>query len=232
LYQHKTHIFFDLDHTLWDYDRCCEEALFEIYAEYNLLEKGIETEVAFIKAFHEVNNRLWDMYDTRQINSEELRSRRFREIFDEFNIEDKSNCDQLHESYMQISPNKPYLLPGGKEILEYLKPKYSLHIITNGIADIQAKKMNASGIENFFETVTCSQKANARKPEKEIYEYAIKQANTTVNQSIMIGDNYKVDIAGAINVGMDYVFFNPIEKKMDIDEKSMIKHLLELKLIL
>jgi YjjG family noncanonical pyrimidine nucleotidase len=229
LFENKTHIFFDLDHTLWDYDRNCEEALNEIYDDFQLQNIGIANEKLFLEAFHKVNNRLWDCYDKREITSEELRHRRFREVFDEFGIADKSICDYLHDAYMIISPNKPHLLPGAKAILDYLKPKYSIHIITNGIADIQSMKMKASGIENYFESVTCSQKANARKPEKEIFEYAINMANTTINQSVMIGDNILVDIAGAINANMDFVHYGPQLNFSEQCGKFTVKHLLELK---
>ncbi len=228
----KTHIFFDLDHTLWDYDRNCAETLIEIFEHFRLTHMGIPTSELFIKKFHAVNNKLWNLYDSRQITAQELRFRRFREVFDLFGIANQSICSTLHDSYMQISPNKPHLHDGGLEILEYLKPKYSLHIITNGLDDIQSKKMTASGIIEYFETVTTSQKANARKPEKEIFEFAITTANTTINQSVMIGDNYDVDILGAKNAGMDFVYFNYENKIIEKVENSMIKHLLELKQIL
>lgn len=229
MYHHKSHIFFDLDHTLWDYNRNCEEALGEMYLLFDLQKLGIKSAPKLIEQFHFVNDKLWTLYDTHQITATELRQRRFREIFDEFKITDQSICDILHEKYMELSPNKPHLLPGGKEILEYLYPKYTLHIITNGIMDNQTKKMSTSGIDKYFKTITCSHTANARKPEIEIFEYALKQANTTVNEAIMIGDNYEVDIKGAQNVGMDYVYFNPSNIFCENTVKSMIKHLLELK---
>lgn len=230
--KNKSHIFFDLDYTLWDYDRNCAETLIEIFELFELEKIGIPTSQIFIEKFHRVNNKLWDLYDTRKITSEELRSRRFSEIFDLFGIDNKSICGKIHDTYMQISPNKPHLHDGTLDILEYLKTKYTMHIITNGLDDIQSKKMVASGIIEYFDTITTSQKANARKPEKEIFEYAVKIAKTTVNQSVMIGDNYNVDIIGAKNIGMDFVFFNLENKIFAKDENSMIKHLLELKQIL
>lgn len=228
----KTDIFFDLDHTLWDYDRNCEEALQEIFVAFNLPDLGIKVLDDFINQFHLVNNRLWNCYDTRQISAEELRFRRFREIFDVFEIKAKAICDKIHFAYMDISPNKPYLFEGAIEVLEYLQPKYALHIITNGMVDNQAKKMEASGINPYFKTITTSQKAASRKPEKEIFEYALNLANTTADQSVMIGDNYEVDILGAQNAGIDAIYFNTKKNNLVVNEKSMINHLLELKQIL
>lgn len=232
LFQGKTHIFFDLDHTLWDYNRNCESALSEIFDTYNLAKIGVPSKEHFYFHFIKINDYLWDLYDTHQITSDELRSRRFREIFDEFDIENKEICDELNAIYMQISPKKPYLIDGAMEILTYLNSKYTLHIITNGFDDTQSKKLESSCIIHFFEHIITSEKANARKPEIEIFEYATTKTKAAVNQCIMIGDNEYTDIKGAQNVGMDFVYFNPENKKSEISEKSMIKHLLELKEIL
>jgi YjjG family noncanonical pyrimidine nucleotidase len=225
----KSHIFFDLDHTLWDYNRNCEEALVEIFETFKIQTFGIETEGQFIESFHIQNDLLWDLFDRRLIPVEELRHRRFRDVFNHFGIQDLSICDALNDAYLDISPNKPYLFDGALDVLEYLNAKYTLHIITNGFEAMQAKKLKASGITHYFTTITCSQKANARKPEKEIFEFALKQANATVDQSVMIGDNYDVDILGAKNIGMDYFYFNPNPVILEKEEKSLIKELLELK---
>ncbi len=229
MFTNKTHIFFDLDHTLWDYNRNCEEALFEMFEQFDLKQLGIDSVNLLIEKFHITNHRLWNLYDSNQITSVELRNRRFREVFDEFGIKNKEICDQLHDFYMEISPNKPYLFPGAFEILEYLKPKYSLHIITNGIADNQEKKMIASGIKSYFASIICSQIANARKPEKAIFEFALNSTQTTAIQSLMIGDNFEVDILGAENAGIDTIMFSPEKDIFTKNKKTIINHLLELK---
>jgi putative hydrolase of the HAD superfamily len=229
LFPKKTDIFFDLDHTLWDYNRNCEEALHEVYLNYDLNILGIADVECFIKQFHIENNRLWTLYDTRQITAHELRHARFRDVLLALKAENFSISDQLHESYMAISPNKPHLLPGAKAILDYLKTKYRLHIITNGITDNQIQKMKASGIESYFETMVCSQKANARKPEKQIFEYALNQANCSELEAVMIGDNYEVDIVGAINAGIDAIFFQPEKLVNGHNFKNTINHLSEIK---
>ena len=182
----KTHIFFDLDHTLWDYNRNCKSALSEIFDNYNLAKIGVPSKELFYFHFLKINDYLWDLYDSHQITSDELRNRRFREIFDEFDIENKEICDELNENYMQISPIKPYLIDGAMDVLTYLSRKYNLHIITNGFYEMQTKKLNASSIFHFFEHIITSEKAKARKPEVEIFEYATSIAKATVNECIMI----------------------------------------------
>lgn len=227
--QAKSHVFFDLDHTLWDYNRNCEEALNEIFILFDIESRGIKTLQLFINQFHIENNRLWNLYDCRQITATQLRHHRFRDVFSAFGIQNQTICDKIHQSYMELSPNKPYLMEGAIEILDYLLPKYKLSIITNGIADNQATKMKASGIEKYFENVICSQKANARKPEKAIFEFALNITNCTASQAVMIGDNYEVDIIGAENIGIDAIFYAPDEKSKKNTYKNTIEQLSQLK---
>ena len=232
MFQAKTHLFFDLDHTLWDYNRNCEEALNEIFVLFDIENRGIKTPQQFINQFHIENNRLWNLYDCRKITATQLRFHRFRDVFSAFEIQNQTICDQLHESYMDLSPNKPYLMEGAIEILDYLLPKYKLSIITNGIADNQAKKMKASGIEKYFENVICSQKANARKPERAIFECALKITNCTASRAVMIGDNYEVDIIGAQNIGIDAIYYAPYQNNEKITYKNTVEQLSQLKIFL
>ena len=231
MFTHKTHLFFDLDHTLWDYERNCEEALHEMFESLHLSKHGVPSKSELYFTFLEVNDRLWDLFDTRKITSEELRSRRFREIFAKFGITDFEICDKLNDIYLELSPNKPHLMDGALELLEFVAPKYSLHLITNGFDDIQTMKLKASGIEHYFETITTSQKANARKPEIEIFNFALNQAKAPVATSLMIGDNINADIAGAINAGMDFVFYNPLKITFNQPIQLEIEHLLTEKFI-
>jgi YjjG family noncanonical pyrimidine nucleotidase len=232
LFSHKKHIFFDLDHTLWDYERNCKATIIEIYEKYALEKRNIQSAELLYEQFLKTNYYLWDLYDSHQITSDELRHRRFREIFTYFGNDDHSICDKLNQVYLEINPKKPYLIDGALDILNYLAPKYTLHIITNGFEDFQNEKMNASGISLFFTTKITSEKAKARKPETRMFEYALNITEATVNECIMIGDNYETDIKGAKNIGMDYFYYNPENKKCENKGKSEIKHLLELKTFL
>jgi YjjG family noncanonical pyrimidine nucleotidase len=229
MFHHKKHLFFDLDHTLWDYDTNCVEAIEDLYEIFNLEDLGIPSAKTLSDQFFITNDRLWDLYDSRQITTQELRYRRFREIFDALNISGEHICDELNDAYLDISPQKPHLINGAREMLEYLKPKYKMHIITNGFDEIQGTKMTSSGINHFFENIITSQKCNFRKPEKGIFEYALNLTNSKINEALMIGDNLNTDILGAKNYGIDSIYFSPkhgIEKNI---ATKTIKHLVELK---
>ena len=151
MFHHKKQLFFDLDHTLWDYNTNCVDAIEDLYEIYNLEELGVSSAKALSDQFFITNDRLWDLYDSRQITAQELRHRRFREIFEILQIKGAHICDELNDAYLDISPQKPHLINGAKALLEYLKPKYKMHIITNGFDGIQSKKLNSSGINHFFE---------------------------------------------------------------------------------
>ncbi|MGI9548268.1 MAG: HAD family hydrolase, partial [Flavobacteriaceae bacterium] len=94
------------------------------------------------------------------------------------------------------------------DILEYLKPRYKLHIITNGFQEIQEKKLRKSNIYGYFDQVVNSEMAGVKKPNPEIFKLALQMANTTAAASIMIGDNIEADILGAKAVGIETLHFN------------------------
>ena len=134
----------------------------------------------------------------------------------------------LSHEYIHYLPQFNYLYEGAWEILDYLFPKYKLHIITNGFQTVQAGKLKNSNIEHFFQTITNSEMAGVKKPNPLIFEYALKKANATKSKSIMIGDSLEADIEGAINVGLDAIFFN--EFNVSVDEKiHQVNHLMLLK---
>ena len=219
--QKYRHIFFDLDHTLWDFERNANECLVEIYEKFSLksLSPKTENELSnsltinklddFLLAFDTENRKLWSLLDKRKITHQELRKRRFKESLAVLEIEvDEDFSDKMNDEFLRLLPLKSHLIDGAIEVLDYLLPKYNLHIITNGFDEIQATKMASAEIQHYFGEVITNEKANARKPEKEIFEFALKTANAKLEESIMIGDNYEADILGAISAGMDSVFYN------------------------
>jgi YjjG family noncanonical pyrimidine nucleotidase len=229
LFRNKKHLFFDLDHTLWHYEANCRHALEILYQKHQLEQYNVPNAEVLYQKFYEVNTRLWQLYDTYQITPDNLRERRFLEIMNSFAPCDLAYCNMLSHEYLELSPRLPALIDGCQEILDYLAPKYQLHIITNGFAEIQETKMRVSGIKPYFGTVTCSAKAGYRKPESGIFSYALAQAGAHVQESLMIGDNPATDIAGAKNIGMDWLFFDPENIFFEINEKTRVKHLLDLK---
>jgi len=224
----KKAVFFDLDHTLWDFEKNSALAFSTLFEKHGFdFDHGL-----FIERYVPINNRYWKLYRDGEITQEELRYGRLREGFDEvgFDVDDVL-ISILAEDYIKLLPEYNHLYEGAIEILEYLKPKYSLHIITNGFHQVQAGKLKNSNIEHYFETVTNSELAGCKKPHAGIFEYALKIANVEKQDCIMIGDCIEADVQGAISFGLDAIYFNEFRKEADPSVKQ-VHHLLELKNLL
>ena len=202
------HLFFDLDRTLWDFDAAAEVAFERIYEQYHLRELGIPSAHEFHMVYHPLNEKLWELYRADQITKDELNRTRFLKPLEHYGIHDIALADHLSEDYVYWSPRIVRLVPGTMELLEYLKPKYHLHLITNGFEEVQHTKLSGSGMEPYFETLTVSEEVGVKKPNPEIFRYALKKAGATPEESLMIGDEMAVDIDGARAAGIDQVFFN------------------------
>jgi len=203
------HLFFDLDHTLWDFDSNAKETLIEIYSLFNLEEKKVHPFEDFYITYLKHNLVLWDRYHNGFITSEELKWRRMWRTLLDFKIGDELLAKQISAKFLEILPTKKLLFDYTIEILEYLaEKKYSIHLITNGFEKTQWSKVNNANIAKYFTHIITSEKSNSLKPAKEIFEYAIKKAGANLQESIMIGDNPDADIQGAINAGMDNIFVN------------------------
>jgi putative hydrolase of the HAD superfamily len=229
---HYSHIFFDLDHTLWDYDTNVKESLAELYDVYDLAEIGIIDSAAFIKAFYEVNFKLWAMYDIGEIDKIGLRESRFKLIFESAGVDKDTVPKMMEEDFMVRTSSKPHLLPYCIEILNYLKPRYQLHIITNGFNESQMRKLDASGLSPYFDLVVTSETTGHKKPDPRIFQYAMMNLGITSNECVMIGDNPASDILGAVRSNIDQVYFDPHQKGMQITPTFTIRHLKELENIL
>ncbi|WP_288980075.1 YjjG family noncanonical pyrimidine nucleotidase [uncultured Flavobacterium sp.] len=227
-FKHKKHLFFDLDHTLWDFDKNSAFAFDTIFKE-----QGFEISLPdFLNIYIPRNQHYWKLYQVNKISHEDLRYYRLKDVFDalQYEVSDKI-IHQLSEDYIKYLPEYNNLFDGAIEILDYLKPNYKLHIITNGFASVQTKKLKNSNIDHYFETITNSEMAGVKKPHRNIFDFALSLANASKNDSLMIGDSYEADIVGAQDAGIEAIFFN--EHNSDIENPVLqIKHLLELKNIL
>ncbi|MGE5108719.1 MAG: HAD family hydrolase, partial [Sphingobacteriales bacterium] len=110
--------------------------------------------------------------------------------------------------------------------------KYVLHIISNGFEEVQYHKLHNSGLSSYFREIITSEGCNYVKPQKEIFEYAMRKAGASLSESIMIGDNEEADILGAINTGMDSIYVNHVNDEKDSKATYTIYHLKELESIL
>jgi len=226
--ENKKHIFFDLDHTIWDFDRNAEETLNELYNTYKLNELGLKSCSDFIAIYTENNHQLWADYHLGKITKDFLRAERFSKTFIQLGIHPESVPHQFEDDYVNISPTKTNLFEGAENVLPYLKEKYTLHIISNGFKETTLTKMNLSGLNPYFDNVIISEDVGVNKPNPEIFEYALDKAKATKEESIMIGDSLEADIYGALNFGMEAIFFNPTKKEKPEDVNREIIHLEEL----
>jgi putative hydrolase of the HAD superfamily len=220
-----TDVFFDLDHTLWDFDKNSEMAFDRIFKS-KFPEISIHN---FIEKYAPINQACWKLYQNDQITHIELRYNRLKFSFDALNVEiSDEDINEIANDYIEYLTDNNHLFDGAIEVLEYLKPKYKLHIITNGFANVQEKKINNALLSGYFNTITNSELAGVKKPNSIIFDYAVNSAQASKQNSIMIGDCLDADVNGALNAGLDAIFFN--EKKIEAPENiKQINHLLELK---
>lgn len=222
------HLFFDLDHTLWDFDKNSEETMRQLYKECELAQRGIEDFDAMFRAYNIHNDRLWEKYRSGQIKRDELRWKRMWLMLLDFKVADTALAHELSVAYLEILPTRTLLMPHTKEVLEYCKGKYEMHLITNGFETTQRLKLQYSGIARYFKHIVTSEKSNSMKPYKEIFEFALNLSGADVAESVMIGDAVDIDILGAINAGWDSVYFNPNGIPHDRKPTYEISHLKEL----
>jgi putative hydrolase of the HAD superfamily len=224
------HLFFDLDHTLWDFDANAKATLLQLHLDLRLVDKGIHDFELFHKNYLQHNEKLWARYRNGQIKQDELRIKRMWLTLLDFQIADEDLTRQLSELFLQLLPTRTILFPDTKEVLQYLTEKrYQLHLITNGFEKTQHAKLKHSGLAGFFKEVITSEGSNSLKPQKEIFEFALNKTGATVKESIMIGDTLDVDILGAMNAGMDQVHVNYNNAEQDIKPTYTVKTLEELK---
>jgi len=222
-------LFFDLDHTIWDFELNSKETLWDLHQKYALEAKGINNFDEFYNIYSVHNHRLWDRYSKGFIKQEELRWKRMYLSLLDYKIADEALSKEMSVDYLDILPNKKNLFPYTIEILEYLKNKdYTMHLITNGFESVQFKKIKNSNLADYFTEVITSEASNSLKPNKEIFEYALKVSNAQLETSIMIGDNESADIQGAINAGMDSIFVNHLQIQPTVPATHTITHLKEL----
>lgn len=223
-------VFFDLDHTLWDFDKNSSLALQSIFAERNESFSFDE----FLKVYVPINADYWRKFSLDLIDQHQLRLGRIKDSYRALGVDIlEEEIHVISDLYIQRLPLQNHLIEGAEEMLEYLYKKYDLHILTNGFDEVQSRKINNSGIRKYFKTVTNSENSGVKKPDPFIFNFALNQANTTAAKSLMIGDDWDADIIGAINSGWSAVYYNANKSKCNYsDNVHEIHQLLELKNII
>ncbi|QKJ31670.1 noncanonical pyrimidine nucleotidase, YjjG family [Mucilaginibacter mali] len=226
------HIFFDLDHTIWDFDKNAEETLHELFVLHRLNDIGLTSADVFIETYTANNHKLWREYHLGNITKAALREARFKQTFLDLGVHPDVMPHGFEDAYVQLCPTKTNLFPHAHETLEYLQGKYTLHLISNGFKESQDIKIGNTGLGKYFTHIVVSETIGINKPDKAIFQHAIDLAGATIAESIMIGDSLEADVRGALNFGMDAIYFNPAGLKKPDDVQLQISSLKELTLML
>lgn len=200
------HLFFDLDRTLWDFDTNNQATFSEMHKKFQLEAMGIDDSAHFYTRYQKINFALWEQYKLQQITKEMLNYSRFYDSLKLYGIDNPNLACEMGAYYITTSPQKTALYPGTIELLEILHSKYQMHIITNGFEEVQFIKMENSGLSKYFDKIITSERAGSKKPDKGIFEFALREAGAQIRESIIIGDDPEADIQGARLVGMDQIW--------------------------
>lgn len=209
------HLFFDLDHTLWDFDRNSENTLKQLFDEYDLTSRGVPDFRSFMETYVLHNDRMWERFRNGFIKREELRWKRIWLTLLDFKIGDTALAYEMSAAYLEILPTQTLLTPFAKDLLDHCRGKYEMHLITNGFETTQWQKLQYSGIARYFGQVITSEKSDRPKPHREIFDYALQATGAVAENSIMIGDALDIDVLGASNAGWDQIYYNPARKQHD-----------------
>jgi putative hydrolase of the HAD superfamily len=220
------HVFFDLDHTLWDFDKNSDLAFQKVFVKQNIT-LSIDS---FLTVYKPINFNYWKLFREEKVTKSELRYGRLKNSFDALNYSISDDLiDEIAVSYLEFLPDFNYLFDGTFEILDYLKNKYELHIITNGFEEVQNKKMMSSNIYHYFDKIITSESVGVKKPNPKVFTYALEVANAHKDNSIMIGDNLEADIEGALSIGMQAIHCNFDNTSHNKSNILSVSSLLEIK---
>jgi putative hydrolase of the HAD superfamily len=225
------HLFFDLDHTLWDYDHNSAQALDGLYDDFQLAGLGLSPREKFQDAFRRANLKVWELFDENQVNRHSLRHKRMELVFEAFGLP-YFVLENFNERYYELCSQGKKVVEGAPEILDQLSSRYNLHIITNGFEDALQNKLNGSGLGRFFQTITSSEKAGFKKPDAEYFSFALSSAKAVRENSLVIGDGLRTDVAGALGSRLPVIWFNPEKKPHPYPELIEIQSLFELPALL
>lgn len=230
--QRYRNLFIDLDDTIYDFSAASRESFHETYDLLHY-ERYFDSFEQYMQIYEPYNLELWRIYGEGKITKAELNRRRYLHPLETVGVNDPQLAETFcHEALGRI-PTKNKLVDGAIELLEYLKPKYRMHILSNGFKELQSHKMRTSGILHYFDSLILSEDIGINKPRRELFEYALQKSGSQVSDSIMIGDMFDTDIAGAAGIGMEQIYYNPKEKKgHPFTPTYEVNHLLQIKEIL
>lgn len=230
--QRYKNLFIDLDDTIYDFSAASREAFMETY-ELLHYDRFFDSFNHYYSIYEPYNLELWHIYGEGKITKEELNKRRYSYPLEVVGIKDQELADTFCREALGRIPTKNRLIDGAIELLEYLRPKYNMYILSNGFKELQSHKMRTAGIDKYFDALILSEDIGVNKPNRELYEYALEKTGSKLEESIMIGDMFETDIVGAANIGMKQIYFNPKKKESHTFAPTyMVTELLQIKDIL
>jgi len=224
--EHITDLFFDLDHTIYDFDKNSALTFEAVFKELNIADVS-----NFMSYFKPINNTYWERFANNEISRDFLRYWRLRDTFTAINVQiSDKEIYYIADYFIENLSNYNHVYNGAHETLEHLQNRYRLHIITNGPEVVQERKLIKTNLHQYFNTITNSEKAGVKKPNVEIFKYALVHANCKPEHGVMIGDNLQADIHGALNAGMSAIWFNEFnnENNIAVQEIQHLKQLLDI----
>ena len=225
-------LFIDLDDTVYDFSAASRESFLETY-ELLHYERYFDSFEHYLSLYEPYNLELWRIYGEGKITKEELNKRRYSHPLEVVGVHDQALADTFCREALGRIPTKGHLVPGAIELLEYLRPKYNLYILSNGFKELQSRKMQTAGIDRYFDALILSEDIGVNKPDSRLYEHAMRKTASEPQESLMIGDMFDTDIVGAANFGMDSIYYNPKGKTGHPYAPTYeVRHLLEIKEIL
>ncbi|RYU80726.1 YjjG family noncanonical pyrimidine nucleotidase [Hymenobacter persicinus] len=223
------HLFFDLDHTLWDFEKNADETLRHLFELHQLGRYGTFGVEEFIGVYSSINHALWRLYQGNKISQQQLRAVRFTRTLTKLGVPENEVPATISQEFTNLLPRKAAVFPFTHEVLDYLQTKYTLHLITNGFQDVQHIKLTSSGLTPYFQEVITSEHSGFLKPDRRMFAHALERTGATAAESLMIGDNLECDVLGAYNAGIDQVYFNPERRRHFTSVTHEIACLSELK---
>ena len=225
-------LFIDLDDTVYDFSAASRESFLETYEQLHY-ERYFDSFEQYLSIYEPYNLELWRIYGEGKITKEELNKRRYSHPLEVVGVQDQALADTFCREALGRIPTKGHLVPGAMELLEYLRPKYNLYILSNGFKELQSRKMQTAGIDKYFDALILSEDIGVNKPDCRLYEHAMRKTASEPQESLMIGDMFDTDIVGAANFGMDSMYYNPKGKTgHPFAPTYEVRHLLEIKEIL
>jgi len=213
------HIFIDLDDTLWDFRANAKNVLGILFNDLGL-DSYFKDFEDFFQIYKKRNLELWNLYGKGEITKQELQTERFRYPLIQGGIKDMEVADRMGQGFLELLPEQVILIPHARELLDYLSTKYTLSVISNGFSELQYKKIENSGIAHYFAHIVLSEDVGALKPDKRIFDFALKLNKAKAKECIMIGDIFQADVVGAQNAGIDQIFFNQHNQALKENETA------------